>query len=642
MDSGRYVLLVLPLLGAVVAVTFAAVVLGGGSWLALDYHAHLVPSAVAAAREVQHGHWPFWWQGVGLGVPLLEAARPDALYPATWLATTTRTHDVIVLLHLIYFALGTALWTRQRGASDAASAAWGCACAIAVPWLTLGLVGALGAWAHVPWLMLLAGPIASPKIGQYGRVAIMALLWAMLGLAGHAAFFAVFAALWLGFGWVMRRPDLRGAALSVVIGGLLAAPQWVVAARLVPFGAGELATWVGELMVLAPLLVVALLALPRHATQLVFVGGAVGGALALHLLAGPSVDGALCLALAAWVAASCAVWSADELVAWRLGAMRVPVRWLSLAALAATSLLMFADARAVPTLPREALAMRPALWPADPSGVRVGERVLRGHTLFDDEAPPDAALRRALHSLHGAMGTAFGAYNVQAGARYDGALAAAISQAGGSMGQFIDRMGLAYAIVPSSAVIASGLEALAQYDGWSLVRTSTARPRAFVTSHAEAMPAAEVGRAIFPVGLARRPISFVALDAATVAGVTPAATAVTPTARVGTCRITHERAGALTQRCQHDAAGYAVLLDAWAPGWSATVNGATAMVARADGVARAVAVAAGASQIEWSYRPLRWPLAVAMWWLGAVAWVACLAIGGTQWVRRRRDNLASP
>ncbi|MBK9069459.1 MAG: hypothetical protein IPL79_00400 [Myxococcales bacterium] len=645
MDSGRYVLFVLPLLCAAVAVAFAPVVLGGGSWLSLDYHAHVVPPALAVARDVQQGHWPFWWQGVGLGVPLLEAARPDALYPTTWLATTTRAHDVIVLLHLVYFALGTALWTRQRGASDLASALWGCASAIAIPWLTLGLAGALGAWAHVPWLMMMAGPgygdqVISPKFGRFGRIAMAALLWAAVGLAGQIAFFAVFAALWLVFGFVTRRCDLRGAALSVVIGGLLAAPQWMVAARVVPLA--ELAAWVGELVVLAPLLVVALLTLPRHAAMLVFVGGAVAGAMALHLLAGPSVDGALCLALAAWVAASCAVWSLEALVPWRVFRVRVPMRPLGLGALAVTWLLVFAHARQVPTILRETIAMRPALWPVGLAPTRGGERVLRGQTMFDDEAPPDAAFRRALHSLYAAMGTQLGAHNVQAGARYDAALAEAIGHAAGSMGQFIDRMGLAYAIVPSSAVIASGLEALAQYDGWSLVRTATARPRALVTSNVEVMSAADVWPAIFPVGLARRPISFVALDAATVASGSATARDAGPSVRVGACNITHERAAAVTQRCQHEAAGYAVLLDAWAPGWSATVNGKPALVARADGVARAVAVPAGESFIEWTYQPTRWHVAVAMWWLGVAAWLACLAIAGGQWVRRRRDRLASP
>ena len=51
------------------------------------------------------------------------------------------------------------------------------------------------------------------------------------------------------------------------------------------------------------------------------------------------------------------------------------------------------------------------------------------------------------------------------------------------------------------------------------------------------------------------------------------------------------------------ARGYAVVLDAWAPGWSATVDGRDATVARADLIARAVRVEPGARHIVFRYRP---------------------------------------
>jgi uncharacterized membrane protein YfhO len=46
-----------------------------------------------------------------------------------------------------------------------------------------------------------------------------------------------------------------------------------------------------------------------------------------------------------------------------------------------------------------------------------------------------------------------------------------------------------------------------------------------------------------------------------------------------------------------------VVRDAYAPGWSATVDGERTPILRADGRHRAVAVPAGASRVALSYRP---------------------------------------
>jgi hypothetical protein len=54
--------------------------------------------------------------------------------------------------------------------------------------------------------------------------------------------------------------------------------------------------------------------------------------------------------------------------------------------------------------------------------------------------------------------------------------------------------------------------------------------------------------------------------------------------------------------CQASRTGYAVLLDEWTRGWSATVDGTAAHLERADVVFRAVAVPAGAHRVEMRYR----------------------------------------
>src|SRR5207249_1681741 len=48
---------------------------------------------------------------------------------------------------------------------------------------------------------------------------------------------------------------------------------------------------------------------------------------------------------------------------------------------------------------------------------------------------------------------------------------------------------------------------------------------------------------------------------------------------------------------------YAVLADAYAPGWRALLDGRAAPVLRADGLFRAVRVPAGRHTLEMSYRP---------------------------------------
>jgi hypothetical protein len=69
--------------------------------------------------------------------------------------------------------------------------------------------------------------------------------------------------------------------------------------------------------------------------------------------------------------------------------------------------------------------------------------------------------------------------------------------------------------------------------------------------------------------------------------------------------------------------GYAVLLDAAAPGWTASVNGIPAPIETADGVFRAVRVGAGAHRVVFEYRT-PWLRAGAA--IGIASWLAWLAI----------------
>jgi len=80
------------------------------------------------------------------------------------------------------------------------------------------------------------------------------------------------------------------------------------------------------------------------------------------------------------------------------------------------------------------------------------------------------------------------------------------------------------------------------------------------------------------------------------------AAAVDSPAELRPCSIDSYESTRVTMRCTADRPGYAVLLDAWSPGWSATVDGESAAIERADVVVRAVRIDAGDHVLTFSYR----------------------------------------
>jgi len=71
----------------------------------------------------------------------------------------------------------------------------------------------------------------------------------------------------------------------------------------------------------------------------------------------------------------------------------------------------------------------------------------------------------------------------------------------------------------------------------------------------------------------------------------------------GSCTLADDRIERLTLRCHASAATYAVVADAWFPGWYATVDGAAAPILRANLAMRAVPIPAGDHTVELRYRP---------------------------------------
>ena len=69
------------------------------------------------------------------------------------------------------------------------------------------------------------------------------------------------------------------------------------------------------------------------------------------------------------------------------------------------------------------------------------------------------------------------------------------------------------------------------------------------------------------------------------------------------------------------------ILESWAPGWRATVNGKPAPIYRADFLFLAVPVPEGSVEVELEYRPATFPMGVAASGVGVLALIACLAGG---------------
>jgi len=101
------------------------------------------------------------------------------------------------------------------------------------------------------------------------------------------------------------------------------------------------------------------------------------------------------------------------------------------------------------------------------------------------------------------------------------------------------------------------------------------------------------------------------------------------------CQVIAPYAERVELQCHAPAASYAVLLDSWAPGWTATVDGDAAEILIADGVVRAVAIAAGDHSIVFSYRTPGLVLGALVSLAGWLAW------GAAFFVLRRRAKITT-
>jgi hypothetical protein len=276
---------------------------------------------------------------------------------------------------------------------------------------------------------------------------------------------------------------------------------------------------------------------------------------------------------------------------------------------------------AAPLVSRDALADRPVLAP------RAGVRVWRGQAMDPDS--PDPA-RRAIDdhaTIAGDVVARFGSATAQTHDPGRSALEDGMWRASSTAGRkMFDRFTIDTAILPSTVAHIMKETPLAERGRWALIDVLPRRPRAFVAQSARgaATPADEV-HTTFPVTDAHEtPLGTVVIAGGADHG---DVFAPPPIAPCDARTLAPER---VVVGCAKAPAGWAVINDAWAPGWTATVDGADAPVARADALVRAVPVGAGDHEIVWTYRA---PWLRAALIATGLAWVH-LALGA--WLARRR------
>ncbi|MEJ7603683.1 MAG: hypothetical protein WKG01_37695 [Kofleriaceae bacterium] len=192
-----------------VVIANAQLVAGGHTWGDARYHTEVAPPRLAAADAVLGGELPGWWDGAGLGEALAGEPSHGALYPAHWIAATSRVLDLVAIAHLAWLALGIALWARRSSRVAATGASEPAALVVGLLAVTSGLLasaavrGALPALAHLPWIALAAGWLA----GATDRKARARATIALAGLLGLVALSGVLA----GLGHAL--------ALAVIVGG---------------------------------------------------------------------------------------------------------------------------------------------------------------------------------------------------------------------------------------------------------------------------------------------------------------------------------------------------------------------------------------------------------------------------------------
>jgi hypothetical protein len=183
---------------------------------------------------------------------------------------------------------------------------------------------------------------------------------------------------------------------------------------------------------------------------------------------------------------------------------------------------------------------------------------------------------------------------------------------------YFDLLGVRY-ILSSTVVV--GFPLIGQADDVRVYENPAALPRAFVVGQvSEVNDEAEALKALHRIEPSQD---------AVVEGTAPR---VDPRANSRAANIVSQDDDTVTIHVDAGAQGVLVLSDVYAPGWSATVNGAASRVLPTDVAFRGVAVGSGAVTVVFHYRPPGWQLAVLLPIIGL------LGLAGAGLLRRVRPT----
>lgn len=666
----------------IVAAAYLRPLVFGDTFALRDQVTWALPARAFLHEALAHGRLPEWWDAVGLGVPFAANPVNGVVYPPTWLAALVPYafgSDLIYVVHLAWLALGTSLLARRLGADRAGGAVAGVAAALSGFAASAVVDGIpLLALAWMPWVLGAADRLArSDGARARGTWALATgALWAAQLLCGAPG--AVDTAV-VALAWTLARAERRlpsllwlGAAFAVALP--LAAVSWLPSLHLVgaserragvsfddatvwslhPLRLGELVwprlfgdappdeslgrhlgpTWAFSVYLGAPVVVFAAVAVAREraaraiaAIAVVMLVVALGRYTPLYALYRAVVVperfvrypekhvGAVVVLVAALAGVGfsrafaeahvrrLAVTLAAIAVAFAVGrafgaaltcaavAAALVARRPSLALAALATHLAIEGWHAQPLVPRAALTrMPPLLAVAQPSGPP-RPRVYRPAGLeprSQARTPAESSVAERDTGVENAAAP-FGFAHVPG---FDAALDPrwhAVWDAGAHEGaRLLERWDVQWVVLPAATVAQTPFVARAELGGLVLAENRQRRPRAFVATRTHAGGDGLV-------------VDEVAAP----------------------CALATARPEVVELRCTAPAAGYAVLLDAFADGWRATVDGAAAPIVRADEVARAVPLAAGAHTIAFRYRTpgLRAGALVSL-----LAWLAWLAV----------------
>jgi hypothetical protein len=254
-----------------------------------------------------------------------------------------------------------------------------------------------------------------------------------------------------------------------------------------------------------------------------------------------------------------------------------------------------------------------------------GVRVYRPHPMDVDDADPAQRARDDHGTLAGDVASRVGAATAQTPDPGRRAIEDEIWHAAGlAGGKLFARYAIEDAILPATVVEAMRAAPIAQRGRWALVDVKPRRPRAYVVGRVRGAPSiADEAALTFPDAEERG----ITLDTVVIAG---AASDERAPSMIAPCARRGDDPERVVIECARAPAGWAVIDDAWAPGWSATVDGEDAEVRRADALVRAVHVDAGDHEIVWRYRA---PMLRAGVVISGLAWVHLAFFA---WLARRR------